>query len=381
MPTETRVFESVDSSPEAKAANAEYFKSQGIDHEVEETSVDGKATPPATDKEKPVAAAPTGDGETGETEVDAETAAEWESAQTDVRRKSRMAKKRQEAREYKTKFEEQATKTQQLERELAELKAGKPSATPPAGSTENKPGETPPATDIKPPATGDAAQPKFEEAEPQVPKFEDFAAEDDQYLAYQQALVKHQKEWTRWDRKRERFEETQATVQAQKTQEAKTAREQRLAKLNADIAEVRTKYPDFDAVVQNGNVVSQALSGASTFVPGGVEAVYLLAKDPDKLKQFNEQTAETVEVDGKKVPTQRAWDLAIFLLGQLTGSIATAKPAAPAGSPPAVPTSNNPPREEPAAPRAARGRTSDEPGRDQLTGDQRRDLLAKQSGY
>lgn len=375
MATETRVFESVDNSPEAKAANAAYFAGQGIESKVEDSAVAGQPeTPPATDKTPPAAAAPVetkpGEGEVEEGQVDTETAADWESAQTDGKRKSRYAKKRQEARELKAANEK-------LERELAELKAKQ---TPPA--TETKPGDkAPPAagTEATPPAAAapDATAATFTEPEPVEPKYEDFANEDDQLLAWQKAVSKHTKEWSRWDRRRENFETQQAAAQTRRTEEAKTAREQRLAKLNENLTEIRTKHPDFDQVLQQGNILTAALSGASTVVPGGLEAAYLLAKDPDKLKQFNEQTSETQVVNGQKVPTQAAWDRALFLLGQITGSAAPAP--APAGSPPAAsPSSSSQPREEPAAPRAARGRASDEPRREDLSGDERRDRLARE---
>lgn len=377
MATETRVFESVDNSPEAKAANAAYFAEQGVESNVEDSAAAGAAAnPPVDDKAPPAAAAPEtkpGEGEAEEGQVDTETAADWDSAQTDGRRKSRYAKKRQEARELKVANEK-------LERELAELKAKQTPA------PETKPGDTaPPAagSEGKPPAAAasDATAETFTEPEPPEPKYEDYANEDDQLLAYQKALAKHTREWSRWDRKRENFEQQQAAAQARRTEEAKTLREQRLAKLNESLAEIRKVHTDFDEVLKQGNVLTPALSGASTVVPGGLEAAYQLAKDPVKLKQFNDLTAETQVVNGQTVPTQRAWDLALFLLGQAAGTpaapAAAAAASAPAGSPPAAsPSSSSQPREEPAAPRAARGRASDEPRRDELSGDARRDRLA-----
>lgn len=372
MNPETRLFESVDQSPEVIAANKAYFEAQGVEAKVETSETgDQVETPPATPAgTPPAAAAPSGTGEADDTVVDAETAADWESAHDDGRRKSRYAKKRQEARELKASNE-------RLERELAELKAK------PAAPAEPKPG------DIAPPAAGGEANPpaaaapdanaeeKFSEAEPPEPQYADFAAEDDQLLAYNQALAKHGREWSRWDRRREKFEDGVAAAKARKAEQAQTAQNERLTKLGEALTEVRTQHPDFDTVTDKGNVFSLAIQGVSTVLPGGLNLVYQLAKDPVKLKQFNDATAETVEVNGKKVPTQRAWDLAIFMLGQVAGPSAAAPPAA--GSPPAAaPSGSSKPREEPAAPTAARGRASAEPTRDNLTGDQRRDMLAKQ---
>jgi hypothetical protein len=378
--TETRVFESVDNSPETKAANKAYFDEQGVESNVEDSGA-GEPNPPVTSAPAPAAAAPAeakpGEGEAEEAVVDTETAADWESAQTDGKRKSRYAKKRQEARELKVANTELETKAQRLERENAELKAkldGKPAGEP-------KPSDTAPPAAGSPPAAAapeaNAAE-KFTEAEPVEPKYEDFAAAEDQLLEYQKALAKHGREWSRWDRRREKFEDSVAAKATEKANQAKTAREQRLAKLNESLAEIRTKHTDFDEVVKLGNVFTKALSGASTVVPGGLEAAYQLAKDPVKLKQFNELTAETTVVNGETVPTQRAWDLALYLLGQASSSPAPAA-SAPAGSPPAaIPSSSSQPREEPAAPRAARGRASDEPPRTDLSGDARRDRLAKE---
>jgi hypothetical protein len=368
--TETRVFESVDSSPEAKAANAAYFAEQGITHEVKDSET-GDAKPTEETTKPPATAAPATGSEPEETAVDAETAADWDSAQTDGKRKSRYAKKRQEARELKVKAEQLETKTQAQERELAELRA---KLNQPTGET--KPGEAPAGQ----PAASATAEQKFTEPEPAEPKYEDFAAEDDQLLAYQKALAKHSREWSRWDRRREKFEETAQAEQTRKTEQVKTAREQRLAQLADRLTEVRKELPDFDAVMGDGAALSRALSAASTVVPGGLKAAYLLVKDPVKLKQFNEQTADTQKVNGQDVPTQGAYDLALYLLGQAAG-IAPAQSPAPAGTPPAAsPSSSSQPREEQPAPAPARGRASAEPRREDLSGDARRDRLAAELG-
>jgi len=361
--TETRVFESVDSSPEAKAANAAYFAEQGITHEVADEAGKGAAPTEETPKPAETAAPKPGEGEPADTVVDAETAADWESAQTDVKRKSRYAKERQEKRELKE-------KTQAQERELAELRAKLAAA----AAVETKPGDTaPPAGQ----PAADANAQTFTEPEPVEPKYEDFATEDDQLLAYQRALAKHGREWSRWDRRREKFEDTVAAQQSQKVEQAKKTHEERLAQLNQRVAEMRVTHPDFDDVLKNGTVLSMALSGVSTAVPGGLEAAYQLAKDPVKLKQFNELTAETQILDGKPVPTQKAWDLALYLLGQVGVPVTAPASPAPAGTPPAAsPSSSSQPREEHPAIPPARGRASAEPRREDLSGDARRDRLA-----
>jgi len=46
VPTEERVFESVDNSPEAKAANKAYFEGQGVTHEVVDDAAAGEGNPP-----------------------------------------------------------------------------------------------------------------------------------------------------------------------------------------------------------------------------------------------------------------------------------------------------------------------------------------------
>lgn len=379
MATETRVFESVDNSPEAKAANAAYFAEQGIEPEVVDSAITGDAaTPPAKADEPPAAgaAAPNG-AAAADTEVDiapdAETAADWDSAQTDGRRKSRYARKRQEAKELKA-------KTEQLERDLAEAKA---KAAAPA--SEPKPGDkAPPAagSEATPPAAAasDAtAEEKFTEVEPVEPKYEDFANEEDQLLAYNKALAKHGREWARWDRRRDNHETKVADKATRQAEQARIAQNERLTQLTVKLAEIRATHPDFNQVTDKGNVFTPALSGVSTQIPGGLEAAYQLAKDPVKLKQFNEMTAETQVVNGKTLPTQRAWDVATYLLTQQAALHGSPAASAPAGSPPAAaPSSATLPREEPAAPIAARGRSADTPGRDNLSGDARRDQLAKQ---
>lgn len=358
MATETRVFESVDNSPEAKAANAAYFAEQGITHEVTDDAAGAAADPPAGTEAPPAQAAPPADAEEGQ--VDTETAADWDSAQTDGKRKSRYAKKRQEARDLKAKTEAQ-------DRELAELRAKLAAKDAPPSDDKAAPG-TPPAA-----ATASAA---FAEPEPVEPKYEDFANEDDQLLAYNKALAKHTREWSRWDRRRENFETQAAADQTRRTDEANKNRETRLTQLNQRLTEVRTELPDFDEVLKQGTVLSPALSAASTVVPGGLKAAYQLAKDPVKLKQFNELTAETQKVNGQDVPTQGAYDLALYLLGQAAGTnpAPASAPAAPAA---AIPSSSSQPREERPALPPARGRSTDEPRREDLSGDARRDMLAR----
>jgi len=367
----------VDSSPEAKAANAAYFAEQGITHEVADDAAIGEATPPveATKPTEPIAPGTEG-SEAEETVVDAETAADWESAQTDVKRKGKYARERQKNREIKAAKEQAESKAQQLERELAELKAKleggehKPE--------DGKPGSTAPAPVAgQPAAAPDAnAAPKFEEPEPIKPKYEDFANEDDQLLAFQEARDQYNRDVASWDRRRERFEEKAAADQARQVEQAKNSHEERMAKLNIAVAEIRTKHADFDAVVQDGRVFSQALSGVSTVVPGGLEAAYQLAKDPVKLKEFNNLTAETQILNGKPVPTQRAWDLALYLLGQVGVPLTPPSSSAPAGSPPAASPSSSQPREERPAPAPARGRSAETQRREDLLGDARRDQLA-----
>jgi hypothetical protein len=374
VPSEERVFESVDNSPEAKAANKAYFDAQGITHEVVDDAAAGDgAKPPAGETKPSETAAPIPGSEPEDTVVDAETAADWESAKTDVKRQSRYAKERQEKRELKAANEKMA-------RELAELKAKQNAPAGEPKPDEPKPGSTAPApAGDKPAAAADAnAAPTFTEAEPAEPKYEDFANEDDQFAAYQTAVTKHSKEWNRWDRRREKFEEQAAADKVRSTEQAQTAQNARITQLQADLAEIRKELPDFDEVVKNGNVFTMALSGVSTSVPGGLKAAYQLAKDPVKLKDFNDRTSETQIVNGKPVPTQRAWDLALYLLGQVGVPLTPTPSSAPAGSPPAANTPSSQPREERAAPAPARGRASEEPRREDLAGDARRDRLAKE---
>jgi hypothetical protein len=361
--TETRVFESVDNSPEAKAANAAYFAEQDITHEVTDDAAEGDTKSPA-DTSAAAAAPPakTGEEAAAAPEVDAETAAEWDSDKTDVQRKSRSAKIRQERREFKTQAEQEKARADKAERELAELKAGKP-----ADKVDPKPEER-----AAPPA--EAATPAtFSEAEPPEPKYEDFATSDDQLLAYQQALAKHTREWTRWDRRREAFETNAAAEAKRKTDQAAEQHNQRLTKLNERLAVVRAEHPDFDEVTKLGNVMSLALQAASVDLPDGLKLAYQLAKDPAKLQQFNDLTKATQKIQGRDMYTPEAYNLAMFLFGQMSGSPAPAAAATPAA---AASTSSPQPREEPPAPRPARGRASDEPRMEDLSGDARRDRLA-----
>jgi hypothetical protein len=355
--TETRVFESVDNSPEAKAANAAYFAEQGITHEVQDDAAPA-STDPATEKTPPAtSAAPDEDAELDAIEEQLkQTAATTGQATTDGKRESSIAKARRERRELKAANEK-------LERELAELKA-KPA--------ETKPAETKPSEPAAAPAAAEPAA-TFAEPEPPEPKYEDFATSDDQLLAYQQALAKHTREWTRWDRKREAFETNAAAEAKRKTDQAAEQQNQRLTKLNERLTAVRTEHPDFDEVTKKGEVLSLALQAASTVLPDGLKLAYALAKDPAKLQQFNDLTKATQKVQGRDIPTQESYDLAMFLFGQMSGS--TAPAAAPAA---AAPPSSPQPREEPPAPRPARGRASDEPRREDLSGDARRDRLRQE---
>lgn len=358
MATETRTFQSVDQSPEAIAANAAYFAEQGVSHAASVEGVDVVATPPAA----PAAsvAAPGTEAAT-EAEVDAETAAEWESDQTDGKRLSRQAKKRKEARDQKVEID-------RLKAELAARPAAPATPATPAASE-------PPAAS----AAGAIATEAFAEVEPAEPKYEDYAAEEDQLLAYNRALAKHGRDWSRWDRKREAHDTKVEADKARQTEQATTARNTRLEQLNQRLAEVRVELPDFDAVLKNGAELSPALSAASTVVPGGLKAAYQLMKDPAKLKQFNELTAETQKVQGRDVPTQGAYDLALYLLGQATNL--SGAPPASAATPPAaaIPSTAVQPREESPAIPPARGRAAATPTRSDLSGDARRDALARES--
>lgn len=374
MATETRTFESVDNSPEAQAANRAYFESKGETYEVKGGASETTKTPASQQTPPAPGAAPAADAD--EAELDAleeqlvrQASAAPGSASPDGKKESSVARARRERRELKA----------ENERLLAELATAKAAAKPTPPETPPASG-TPAAAAAPASAAAEAGAPAaetFSEPEPVMPKYEDFANEDDQLLAFNTALAQHTKDWGRWDRKRERFEEKAADAAAQRKTQADQQQNERLTALNARLAEVRGEFPDFDTVLQQGNVLSPALSAASTFVPGGLKAAYLLAKDPAKLKAFNEQTAATRKVNGQDVPTQDAYDLALYLLGQIAGPSASA-PApsaspAPTGSIPSAPT---PPREEPPAPRPARGRAADEPRRTDLSGDARRDRLA-----
>jgi predicted RNase H-like HicB family nuclease len=362
--TETRTFESVDASPEAKKANEAYFAEQGVTHEAKDDATPGQpATPPAAAPPASAAAPPAQASETvAEPEVvpDAETVAEWESDQTDGKRLSRTARKNQKTRAL---IEE----NERLKAELA-AKTAKPDAA-----------ATPPASEPAPaPAAAESTAEAFTEAEPVEPKYEDFATEDDQLIAYNRALAKHTRELSRWDRRREAHEakvaadkERRETAQAQEIQNA------RLTELNGKLDVIRKEFPDFDDVVQHGNALSQALQAASTVAPGGLKAAYLLAKDPAKLAEFNELTKETQKVKGRDVPTQDAYNLALYLLGQAAGLPAPASAAPPAA---AIPSSSSQPREERPAPVPARGRAAGEQRREDLSGDARRDQLAAELG-
>ncbi len=216
----------------------------------------------------------------------------------------------------------------------------------------------------------------FPEAEPTRPKYEDFANEDDQLLAFEEAKTEYLKKWYRWDRKREAFDDKAAADQAAKVTENQQKQTEYKTQLDKRVADARAEMPDFDAVVKGGTIFSPALSVASTIVPGGLKAAYLLAKDPAKLKEFNELTNATQAQNGRNVPTQDAYDLALYLLGQVASSAPPSAEPARAATPAATIPSAPPPREEPSAPRPARGRSADEPRREDLNGDARRDRLA-----
>lgn len=373
MATETRVFESVDASPEVVEANKAYFAEQGVTIDEVKTESDTGDQPPAADKDKKpaaaAAAAPAGEGEGhaegDDTPVDAETAADWESAQTDGKRKSRYAKERLKRRET-------LAENERLKAENAALKAPKPEEKKPTDATASNP-----AT----PATDATAAETFSEPEPKEPQYEDFANEDDQLLAFNKALTKFGRDAAAWDRRRERFEEKAQAAKTRRDEEATTAKAKnadaakaRAARVTEDIKKVTEEFPDFEAVVQGGNVLSRGLQAAAAIVPDGVRLAYLLAKDPAKLKQFNEMTAATVEVNGETLATHEAYQLAIYCLGQVASSL-PAKDA-PAGTPAATPSSQQP-REEPPATRPARGRSAGDRRREDITDpDERRDLLA-----
>lgn len=379
MATETRVFESVDSSPETQAANKAYFEAQGVTHEATASDAADTQPPPVDDPAKPAGAAPVVvDGEADldelEQQVEQSAAADGGAASHDGKKKENsVARVRRERRELKVERDELKAKADKLERDLADAKAGKPNeppapGTPPAGS----PAAAAPAAEA-----GALATEVFPEAEPKEPQYEDFAAEEDQLLAYQRATTKYAKDWGRWDRKREAFDVEAANKAAAQTTQVQQRKTERLTKLNERLVEVRAEYADFDATLKNGDVLSPALSAASTVVPGGLKAAYLLAKDPVKLKEFNEKTAASQKVNGRDVPTQDAYDLALYLLGQATGSAPPGAPAAaasPAASIPSAPT----PREEAPAPTPARGRAEPPARRSDLSGDARRDMLARE---
>ncbi|MDQ1255777.1 MAG: hypothetical protein QG656_371 [Candidatus Hydrogenedentes bacterium] len=166
---------------------------------------------------------------------------------------------------------------------------------------------------------------EFADAEPNI---DQFANEADQYAAYVRALA-------RYDRKREDFEakrqDSQRAIESH--QRAQMESYQRSAQdYMARVTTAKTtKYPDWDRVVTDAQIVTPVMTQAILSAPNGEDFTYFLASHPDILDDLVLSTAATPVDDTSVALMQRR--LNARLAAGTTGAAPT-KPVVVAPRPP-----------------------------------------------
>lgn len=337
MATEIREFQSAVSTPEDVAANKAYFEAQGVEYETTAEEATSTETPAEDTTEALQPKAEPAKAEV-EQQVDAETEAEWKAAENDGKRKHSFGQLRAERRKA---YEAEAAanaKVKELEARIAEL--------------------------AKP------AEPKaeaFAEAEPKEPIPADYDNADDPRAALAKAQVDFTKQWNRWDRKREAHEAKEAAKAVEPEKPAPPTIDPQLVEtVNTRLAAAKAAMPDFDEKVANNPGLNDAIRAAAISLPDGLALLHrMVTTNPEQFSKLQQATIQTRVVNGVTMPTNEANNMAMFMLGQFA-SVPVVIPPQPQ------------PKEVSPVPSAVRGRTVATIRRQDLSGDERREQLARE---
>lgn len=387
-----RTFENaVELTPEEAASNRKHFEDKGyVIEDVPEADAAPPAaiTPPAEPiVETPPPAQPTPVESAPSDEDLMDQALGINPTTHDGDKKGRQTRRTQ-------KIKEQAEEIERLKRALAEPSRtaqqppvqGMPTGAPPASAAA--PVATPP-----PPPTVEAPKPReFDKPRPLAPKYEDFLSEDDPTAAFAAASNKHTDEITDWkfekrdhdQSERQRVDQETRNISTQQTQQA-----DRVTAINSRIQAAKTKFADYDAVVNAGNQPGGATYSPmlrylmTEHLPDGFDLAYQLGKPENRalLQSINERT-QFRESDPASLRAAEITALTELGAFRVRATNAPAQPPAVAVPPPAVshpvqtPPTPPPARVE-AAPTPVRGRGAPAPNpseMDEMDSDARRAL-------
>jgi hypothetical protein len=267
-----RTFENaVELTPEELAANRRHFEDKGyVIEDVPDPNDDAQPPPadaatspaPGTPIETPVdppAAQPTLVEQAQPAEDDLMDEALGIGGQPEHDsgdKKGRSAKRNQKARELREENE-------RLKRELATARQ-----TAPPQPSQGMPTGTPPAPVAAPTPPPSAELPRpveFQKAKPERPKYEDFLSADDPQVAFNAAVAEHAENLTNWNfekRDHEQAEQQRVAQETARVSSQQTERAQQQQTINSRIQAAKTKYADYDTVVNVANV-----PGGATYSP------------------------------------------------------------------------------------------------------------------
>lgn len=269
---------------------------------------------------------------------------------------SRLDEVTKARREAERSAEAEKARADKAERELAELKAGKPADT-------TKPADAAPTTTDTAPA---------ETPKPVAPKRPTLDENDGDWDKYQEALTKFDTEliehtekladWTYANR-----EAAKAKAETERTESARKAKEEAdkqavttasETEWNERLAAAKAKYPDWDQKMSQdfgGQVYSPAMQSAIRGYADAGDIIYYLANNPEESKRI---AAMTPHQDG--LPVSKYQELLATAHQELIGirmklKGASGTPAAPAAtaSTPATPPAPKPPETPRPAPNRA----------------------------
>lgn len=338
---------------------------ESLSSDPEPEPAESAPVPEVTEEKKPAAETPEPVTEPGPVDNQEEKEKEGKKQGIPQSRLDEVTKARREAERER---DAEKTAREKAERELAELKAGKPAEQP-------KPeAETPAPTDAAP-----AEAPK-----PVAPERPTLEALGGDWNEYEKALVKFDKEtYPEYVEKLTDWKQEQREVAKQKadTEKAKTAKQAseeatRKAATDAEKAEwdtrintARQKHPDYDAVISQEHsgepVNSPAMEAAIRGYEDAGEIIYYLASHPEESRRI---AAITPHQDGlPNIKIQQLLATAHREFGKIQEKIAqtrkteTPGPATPKPAPttseaaPVVPPVPKPPENpKPATSRAPR---------------------------
>lgn len=364
-----RIFESaetVELDQEQQEAIRQHFSDKGYDLEVENPGTAGEppqpeaaaeeapAEPPVAEDGEPAATAPPAATPTApqatDADIDEDSRREFEAHPEPEKKLGRWAQKNKTIREQGSKISELSGQLEEARRQLAERGTAKPQDSSPAPLA------------AEPPAPEAPKPNEFSEARPALPKFEDFADQDDPVAAFANAQAEWNRDDNDWFRRKNDFEAQERNRVQQTQSEQDKLREWQTTRIN----DIRGKHPDFDQ--KTGHVtygpVLEYLFTNPAGPEDGLELGYLLAQ-PENQDFFNQLKAKVaLAPNADRTAQARAINLANQELAVFRYRLSQAPepPAPPAPVPttsqPAVPppAAAQPTRREEAAPTPTRGR-------------------------